>query len=189
MRRFLDAVAVPLRWLYRGCGLLAATALVALGLLVLTSVVSRFVGWRILGLTSYATYALSASWFLALAYTFGEGGHIRVGLLINRLTGRAKLIAEAWCLGVALIISGMLAWYAYQLTYISWLIRERSQAADATLLWIPQIGMVVGTAVLTVAIFEKLLRLLWLGETELAPASDIDPPPTSVGSGKGSSAP
>lgn len=177
MRRVLDAVAAPLRWLYRGCGMLAAVALIALGLLVLTSVVSRFVGWRILGLTSYATYALSASWFLALAYTFGEGGHIRVNLLISRLSGRAKLIAEAWCLSVALIISGMLTWYTYQLAHVSWLIRERSQAADATLLWIPQIGMVVGTAVLTLAIFEKLLRLVFLGEAKLDAESEIGPDP------------
>ena len=164
-RRLLDTLAVPLQGVYSGCGLLAATALVTLALLVLLSVFSRLLGMQVVGVTSYATYALSASWFLALAYTFGKGGHIRVNLLIGRLQGRAKWWAELWCLSIAVAIALTLAYYAYDLAYISWLIQERSQAADATLLWIPQTGMVLGTAVLALALVEKWLRLVFLGET------------------------
>ncbi len=173
MGGLLNIIAAPLQWLYRGCGMLAALALVALGLLVLASVISRIIGLQLIGLSSYATYALAASWFLALAYTFGEGGHIRVGLLVSRLTGRAKQLAEAWCLSVALVISAMLSYYAYDLAHVSWLINERSQAADATLLWIPQLAMVVGTAVLTLALLEKLLRLIFLGEADLDAKADL----------------
>lgn len=178
MRRLLNALAVPLQWLYLGCGLLAATALVALGLLVLSSVLTRLLGLQIAGLSSYATYALSASWFLALAYTFGKGGHIRVNLVISRLQGRAKWVAEVWCLSVALAIASALAYYAYDLVYISWLIQERSQAADATLLWLPQIGMAVGTAVLAIALFEKWLRLVFLGEMDFEADRSVADPET-----------
>src|SRR3546814_9328734 len=70
LRRSLDR-------LYLAAGALAGLCLIAIGILVLLSIVTRLLGIYVAGLTDYAGYAMAASTFLALAYTFSCGGHIR----------------------------------------------------------------------------------------------------------------
>ncbi len=59
MRRFLDG-------LYLLCGAAAALSLIAIGLLMLTSVITRPLGLYVPGLNAYAGYAMAASSFVAL---------------------------------------------------------------------------------------------------------------------------
>ena len=83
MRRFLDA-------LYLGAGWLAALFMVGVLLMVLVSIGSRLAGIYVPGTDAYAGYAMAGAGFLALAHTLKQGEHIRVTLLIGRLTGRGN---------------------------------------------------------------------------------------------------
>ena len=87
MRRFLDR-------LYLGCGALAAVFLVAIAVLILLSVISRLLGIYVPGLSDYAGYAMASSSFLALAYTFGRGGHIRVNVVLQAVRGGSRRAAR-----------------------------------------------------------------------------------------------
>ena len=78
MRRALDL-------LYRTCGGLAAMFLAAIAILILTQVVARLTGFFLPAASDFAGFCLAASSFLALAYTFRAGTHIRVVLLLQRL--------------------------------------------------------------------------------------------------------
>ena len=80
MRRALDGV-------YLAAGAVAGLGLIAIAVLVLLSIITRLLGLYVPGLTVYAGYAMATSSFLALAYTFGKGGHIRVALFIEKLSG------------------------------------------------------------------------------------------------------
>ena len=151
------------RWLlrlYRGCGYLAAGFLVIIGLLVLASIVTRMMSVYVAGLTEYSGYAMAASSFLALAYTLGEGGHIRVELLLGHLGARARRIAEVWCLGVASAVGCYLAWYFVRMVHVSRQFEERSEGADAVLLWIPQSLAAAGAVVLAVCLCHHLVRAI-----------------------------
>jgi TRAP-type C4-dicarboxylate transport system permease small subunit len=150
MRKFLDG-------LYDGCGLLAALFLIAIGLLVLLSIVSRLMGWTVPGLANYAGYCMAASSFLALAYTLRRGGHIRVSILLQHLDGAKRRAAELWCLGVGFFLAGYFAFYSAKMVRVSIQINDISQGPDATPLWIPQLVMALGTAVLAIALLDRLI--------------------------------
>lgn len=146
--------------LYDLCGVLAALFLLAIAILVLISIASRLLGYSIPGLTAYAGYCMAASSFLALAYTFEHGGHIRVSILLQQLESRRRRLAEIWCLGVGLFLAGYLAWFSIKMVQVSLEIGDVSPAPDATPLWIPQLGMATGAGVLALAMLERLIGVV-----------------------------
>ncbi len=156
MRRLLDR-------LYLLCGALAAVCLVAIGLLVLTSIISRPLGIYIPGLNTYAGYAMAASSFFALAYTFRRGGHIRVNLVLNQLSGRGLWLAEIWCHAVAAGFAAYLSWFCIKMVSISFDFGDVSEGADATPLWIPQTALAIGSAVFALAILDRLAEVVRKG--------------------------
>jgi len=158
MRPFLTRLDRALNRLYTWSGYAAALFLVAIGVLVCTNIISRLVSGYIPGLTQYSGYAMAASSFFGLAYTFQHNEHIRVEVLLTHLHGRARWIAELWCLAVASVVSAYLAWYLCRLVYYSWLFQEHSEGADATLLWIPQSGAMLGAIVLAVCVTHRLVK-------------------------------
>ncbi|MGH6944035.1 MAG: TRAP transporter small permease [Geminicoccaceae bacterium] len=153
------AMRVLLSRLYAACGALAALFLAAIAVLVLTSITSRLLGYSVPGLTAYAGYCMAASSFLALAYTFVHGGHIRVGVLLQHVDGWRRRAAELWCLAVGAFLAAYLAWYSVKMVRVSIRIGDISQAPDATPLWIPQLGMAFGAAVLAIALVDRLIAV------------------------------
>jgi TRAP-type C4-dicarboxylate transport system permease small subunit len=150
----------PLGWLYDLAGVLAACCMVAIAVLVTSSIVARFMGTHVPGLANYAGYCMAGASFLALAHTFGKGEHIRVTLILNRFCGRARRLLELWCLGVGTGLACFLAWYAIKMVRVSILIRDVSQGPDATPLWIPQLAMAIGTTILAIALADRTIRVL-----------------------------
>lgn len=160
MRNWLTRLDRALERLYTGSGYVAAFFLAAIGVLVCANIVSRLLSGYVPGLTQYSGYAMAASSFFGLAYTFQHNEHIRVEMLLSHLCGRARWLAELWCLSVATVVAGFLAWYLGRLVYFSWIFQERSEGADATLLWIPQSGAMLGAVVLTVCVLHRLVRTI-----------------------------
>jgi TRAP-type C4-dicarboxylate transport system permease small subunit len=156
--------------LYTVCGLLAAICLVALAALVLASIVSRLLGAYLPGVAEFSGYSMAAASFLALAYTFGEHGHIRVELVLSRLHGTARRVFEIWCLGIAAAVGVYLAWFMVRLAWTSWRFEERSEGSDAMLIWIPQAPVAVGAVLFAICLVHALLRTL-LGQPP-SPATD-----------------
>jgi TRAP-type C4-dicarboxylate transport system permease small subunit len=153
----LDAA---LNTLYRLAGYAAAVCMVLIAVMVTLSIVTRLLSVYIPGLTEYSGYAMAAGSFLALAYTFSERGHIRVELVLSRLEKPERWIAEIWCLAVAALVTLFLAWYMVRLVYFSWKFEERSEGADAILLWQPQSLVMAGAVVLAIAVLHNLVKCL-----------------------------
>lgn len=152
MRRFLDR-------LYDAAAIAAGCAMVAIFLLTLLQVAGGFSDLYVSGTDAYAGYAMASASFFALAGTLKRGEHIRVTLFIQRMKGRARRIAEFWCLGVAVFLSGFFAWYAWDMVYWSWEFGSRSIALDETLLWIPQSAMAAGVTVLCIAFVDEFVQV------------------------------
>lgn len=162
MRRALDA-------LYDGAAWLAALFMVALLVAVLLSVAGRELNFYVKGTDAYAGYFMAASGFLALAHTLKRGEHIRVTLLLTSLGPRARHALELWAHGAAMALSGLLAYYACRLAWQSRLFNDISTGNDATPLWIPQLGMAVGTLILSIALADEFVLEL-RGRRTSAPA-------------------
>lgn len=152
-----------LNGLYDGAAALAAVCMVGLLVMVLLSVLGREFNFHVRGTDAYAGYLMAGAGFLALAHTLKRGEHIRVTLLLAKLTGPAKRGMEIWSLAAASALAGLFAWYSVKLVVNSWQFHDMSTSNDATPLWIPQISMAVGAIVLLVAFIDDLI-LEWRGE-------------------------
>ena len=148
MRRFLD-------FLYDAAAWAAALCMVGVLAMVLTSILGRQFHFHLPGTDAYAGYSMAAASFLALAHTLKKGEHIRVTLLIGRLSGGTRRVLEMWSLSVAVLLSGLFAFYACRLVWQSHAFNDMSTSNDATPLWIPQLAMAVGTVLLFVALVDE----------------------------------
>jgi len=146
-----------LRILYRLSGYVAAFFLILVATFILTGIASRIFGFYIRGLAEYSGYSMAASSFLALAYTFGEKGHIRITLFLEKSKGNFRRILELWCLFVATFFSGFLSYYFIKMLIISIKFGERSEGADEILIWIPQLSLAIGSTIFFICVMHNFI--------------------------------
>ncbi|MDO5623621.1 MAG: TRAP transporter small permease [Pseudomonadota bacterium] len=153
MRRFLDL-------LYDASAWLAALCMVGILVMVLLSITGRQLGFLVPGTDAYAGYFMAAAAFLALAHTLKKNEHIRVTLILSRLGVRGRRALELWSLSAAVLLSGLLAFYAVRLVWHSHLFNDVSTANDATPLWIPQLAMAAGAVIFFIAFVDEWVQEL-----------------------------
>ena len=157
----LNKINFYLKKIYKFSGYVAALFLIFIAIFILLGVLSRIFGFYIRGLSEYSGYCMAASTFFALAYTFGEGGHIRITLFLEKLNEKFRKMFEIWCLLLATIFSGYLAFYFIKMLIISYEFKERSEGADEILIWIPQSSLALGSSIFFVCIFHNLLKCIY----------------------------
>ncbi|HET7414009.1 MAG TPA: TRAP transporter small permease [Pararhizobium sp.] len=156
MRRLLDKT-------YLWSGYIAAFCLASIAVSIILQVVGRFLGW-VVDSTEVAGFLLAASSFFALAHTFRSGSHVRVTLLINRLTGGRRRITETFCCGAAAFMVCYLAYHSVLLVLRSYRFGDISPGLVAMPFWIPQSAMAVGLILLAVALIDEMIAV-WRGAT------------------------
>jgi len=168
MRKFLDMI-------YAASGGLSALFLVAICLVVAAQVVLNLIT-KIFGtaysytIPSYADFAgffLASASFLALAYTLRKGGHISVTLLIQTFGAVPRLAAELFSLTLGAVLSGFTTYYMIRLMVESITYNDLSFGIIAIPLWIPQLAVSSGLAVLTLAFVDLFFMTLRAGHPVL----------------------
>ena len=110
----------PIRkYFYLTSAVLSGTSLVTMTTLILAQIVARFMNTVIPSSEDFAGWLLSATIFFGLAYTFQEGGHIRVTMLVTRISDSKRRYLEFFNLVCGLLISGYLAFYTIFTVYDS----------------------------------------------------------------------
>jgi len=153
----LEFLNKNLNKLYKFSGYIAATFLIFVAIFILIGIFSRIFGFYIRGLAEYSGYCMASASFFALAYTFVEGGHIRITLFLEKLSGLKKKIVEIWCLTVASFFSGYLSFYFIKMLIISYKFQERSEGADEILIWIPQTSVAIGSTIFFISVFHQFI--------------------------------
>jgi TRAP-type C4-dicarboxylate transport system permease small subunit len=153
MRKALNA-------LYDGAGYLAALFMVGCLGMVLIGIGGRLFGFHLRGTDAYAGYCMAAAGFLALAHTLKRGEHIRVTLLVERMGSKGKRAMAIVAHAIALFFSAVFAFFSVRLVWVSHQMNDISQSNDASPLWIPQIGMAIGAAILFIAIFDEFILVI-----------------------------
>ena len=146
--------------LYKFSGYIAALFLILVAVFILIGISSRIFGFYIRGLAEYSGYCMASASFFALAYTFVEGGHIRITLFFEKLSGLKKKIVEIWCLLVASFFSGYLSFYFIKMLIISYKFQERSEGADEILIWIPQTSVAIGSTIFFICVLHQLILII-----------------------------
>ena len=143
--------------LYQLSGYIAAIFLILIAVFILIGISSRMFGFYIRGLAEYSGYCMAAASFFALAYTFVEGGHIRITLFLEKLSGLKKKFIEIWCLSIGSFFSGYLAFYFIKMLIVSYKFQEWSEGADEILIWIPQTSVAIGSIIFSLSVFHHLI--------------------------------
>ncbi len=149
--------------LYLLSGWAAGLFLISIFVIMLALSAGRPLGIDVPAGDDFASWAMAASAFLGLAHTFRSGEMIRVGLLVERLTGRTRQLFEILALLIGSAAAVYFAWYAFDMNRTSWEFNDLAQGVIAMPLWIPQIGFSGGLIILAIAMVDELVHVLFGG--------------------------
>ena len=153
----LKSLDKNLKKIYKFSGYIAAAFLILVAVFILIGISSRIFGFYIRGLAEYSGYCMASASFFALAFTFVEGGHIRITLFLEKLSASNKWLTEIWCLSISSFFSGYLAFYFIKMLIISYKFQERSEGADEILIWIPQTSVALGSTIFFISVLHQFI--------------------------------
>ncbi len=147
----MDQFAKICRKITLVAGYLSGVCICAATVLILSEIVIRSTtSYTLYVSDEYTGYLMALSSMLGLAYVEREHGHIRmdlIDLLQRRLPrGLRFLKYAAYC--AAILVAVLLCFVSYGLFAKSFANGSRSMQISATRLWIPQIFLVIGSALL-----------------------------------------
>jgi TRAP-type C4-dicarboxylate transport system permease small subunit len=153
MRIFLDR-------LYLFAGYAAGGFLVLIFGIMMYMSVGRQFGLNIPAGDDFASWAMCAMSFLGLAHTFKKGEIIRVGILLEQVTGKKRWALEVLALGISTSFTLYFTWFAVAMTYDSWRFNDMAQGVLSVPLWIPQLGYCGGLIILATAMIDEMIHVL-----------------------------
>jgi TRAP-type C4-dicarboxylate transport system permease small subunit len=177
MRRSLDTLYDLALWA-------SALCLAAIALLVGAQLAGRILDgalsllhlprtdFVILSLAEICGYLLAAASFLALAPTLKSGSHIRVTMALAVLNEPLRRIAELFAFGLAAIAAGYMTWNFASFAVVSWRFDEVSTGVVRVPLAYPQAAMALGALVLTIALVDELVTIIWRGRPSFRAAEE-----------------
>lgn len=145
---------------YLASGYAAGFCIALIMVVILVQIVGRIFGFIVPSAENVSGYALAASTFFGLAYTFHEGGHIRVSLVIQKWPPRARFIQELAVLIFGFGLACYMTYYCWHMVYESYIFEEVSHGYIPIPIWIPQIPVGLGMTALAIAILDDLIAVL-----------------------------
>lgn len=149
---------------YLASGYASGLCIALIMLIILAQVVGRLLGFIVPSAQDFSGWALAAATFFGLAYTFHEGGHIRVTLVIQNWSKRARFYQELVVLVFAFLLVSFMNYYCWNMVWESYVFEEVSHGYIPIPLWIPQIPVGLGVLAFNLAVLDDLIALL-LGRT------------------------
>src|SRR5215218_10181097 len=168
----LNATApAPLRLLLDGIerlgrldGWIGAACLITLTLLMLAEItvraLSNFFPWVPADIPvawEYSSYLMAACFTFGAAMTLRAGGHIRVTLVLARVSPAVRRLLEIGASVVAAAFTGFLAWSMVKFAFASFSRGQTSYASD-TPIWLPQAVIAFGMLLLTLQFAARSVR-------------------------------
>ncbi len=165
MRKALDRV-------YEGSCVIAALFVLGILVVVLLQVGATMldkvmvwltgepIGWFVPSYAEFTGYFRGVSGWLALAFTFQAGNHIRVSLVIRNMHGLPRQAIELFCVTLTLLLVGFFSYQAVLLTMQHYKFGDVDSGSVAIPLWLPQTAMAAGLIIMTAALAGELWTLL-----------------------------
>lgn len=160
LRPLLDAIDTLSRldgWLGAGClvtltGLMLAEVTVRALSNVFPAIPADIpVAWE------YSSYLMAATFTFGAAMTLRAGGHIRVTLVLARVSPATRRWMETVLAALGVCFCGYLAW---SMAYFTWRSFESGQTSisSGTLLWIPQAFVTFGIVLLMIQFVARFFQ-------------------------------
>lgn len=140
-------------------GILSGWLVPLMMILVVVEVFTRYVLNRPLMVADeVSAYMLVALSFLGLAYTWRQGGHVRISILVSRLPQKAAGWVRLGALIAVLLFMLEMDRSAYKMVVYALQMNMRSSTFLMIPLFWPQLPIFVGFVLLTLMIFVDIVR-------------------------------
>lgn len=174
--RWIDAIS-------EASGYISGFCIVVSTLVICHAIVVRALGGTTIWQTELAIYLLMVVTFIGGAYGLKHGHHVRVDILLDRLPGRTRPVAELVATTLALLVIGAVAWRSAGMW---WHATERGWTSGTA--WNPPLVypyaiLPLGMALIAlqyVVIVARTIRRITAG----APPADPDEPGAEHGEGR-----
>ncbi len=138
--------------LSKGGAYLSSMLFVALVVLIMTEIIGRsFFDYSTMLADEYSGYFYLGAVFFGLAYTFNEGGHIRINIVTSRLSLNSQRFIDIFAGILATFILSYALYYSYLFMMDFKEMEMLSEAVSETPLWLTQIPMTIGIALFVFA--------------------------------------
>jgi C4-dicarboxylate transporter DctQ subunit len=134
--------------------------LAILGLIVGEVAARNLLNYSIHFAWEFSAYLMGATFMLGAGYALRAGAQIRVALLISGVRESVARIIDVGATALSAAIVSYLTYALLLLTWLSWLRNSKSAMASELPLWIPQLALAVGAAILTLQLVARAFRLL-----------------------------
>jgi len=141
--RILSPIWRVLDRIYALSGMIAASFMVLILLLIIGQMVSRWTDTIFPGGTEFAGYAMACTSFFAMAYALTHGAHIRVSIFLN-MNSFLKFWLDALAMLISAITATYFARYAVKTNYFSEMLNDRTQGLDKVPEWLLSIFAMMG---------------------------------------------
>lgn len=143
----------------------AMLLLVYMVLHILLEIVLRtFFATSTYAMDEFVGYAVGTMTFLALADSFRNRAHIRVGLLLSRLPARAAVVVEVICIALTFAITAFIARYLWRMLVRDFERGSVSPTLNEVPVWIVDAALLTGLVLFLVQLIASLLKTLTTGE-------------------------
>jgi TRAP-type C4-dicarboxylate transport system permease small subunit len=139
---------------------LAAFFVAAIFVMMIAQSIMRGIGMRTGGMNDIVAWFTAAAAFLAMAHAFRNGDFVRVTLLLEKVSPRARRLLEVISLAIATWFVGYLAFWAVRYTYESWQFKDMPTGQIALPMWIPQLSFALGAILLLAVIVDEFIVVL-----------------------------
>lgn len=148
------------RWLdrtYVWAGAVGAASIALICVLMVVQTLGRQFGFPTGAINDVVSWLCAAAAFLTMAHAFKHGDFVRVTLVLEKVSASRRRVMELVSLGIAVIATSYLAWWACRFTYESWQFNELAQGLWAIPIWIPQMSFALGSLLFLVAVVDEFV--------------------------------
>jgi TRAP-type C4-dicarboxylate transport system permease small subunit len=140
-------------------GVLQGWLLILMMCLIMVDVISRYLLNNPISIgEEYGAYMLVAITCMGLAYSWQEGSHVRIELLVNRLPQAPRQWLRLITVFMAFVFSVFMIIASYQLVSLSFLFGTRSGSWTGTPIAWPQITLVIGSVLLFFQLIIEVIK-------------------------------
>jgi len=150
------------RWLSNGGAVLSSVALIILIVLILVEILGRsFFQYSTMIADEYSGYLYLSAVFFGLAYALNHESHIRISIITSRLGASASRWVDVFCGLMGVATMSVVVYYAWIFMMDTKSMDMVSEGVSQTPLYLTQIPVVVGSALLWFALFSFTLKRLF----------------------------
>jgi TRAP-type C4-dicarboxylate transport system permease small subunit len=152
MRKVLDT-------LYAVAAIAGAFCVFFIFVLMLAQALLRLNGVLLRGADDLTAWACAGAAFLPLAATFKRGELVRMGIVIDRFSEKSARWLELTALTLGGVFAIYMSYWLGSMVYESYSYNDRAQGLLPIPIWIPQLPVALGAAVLSVSLVDEWLRV------------------------------